>query len=310
LHSAAVLAVAQRRKAPKPGEVERALWRDRSIVKTWAMRGTLHLLPADELPNVVATMRTLRPWRASWERYFGVKTAEVEKVREGIGEVLDSGWGQLLKPAAYAGLLINGPPRNGRVTFTRPDTWLGGWSEPDPIEGGAALVRLYLRAHGPARMKDVAAWWARQPTSKVRKWFAALEGELVEVSVEGRRSWMLAPDVESLREQKPNKEVRLLPAFDQYVLAAARDIEALVPAERREEVFRTAGWIAPTVVLGGRVVGTWSTNGRDVESSLWEYVPDRALAAERQRIAREPTCEPGGQRPLDRLRRRVGSWDE
>ena len=30
--------------------VQRALWEDRTLVKTWAMRGTLHLLPAGELP--------------------------------------------------------------------------------------------------------------------------------------------------------------------------------------------------------------------------------------------------------------------
>lgn len=314
VHSAAVLAVAQRRRAPKPGEVDRALWQYRSIVKTWAMRGTLHLLAADDLPNVVATLRTLHPWTApSWERYHGVKAAEVEKAREAIGEALDgrvltreelgaevaervrskrvterlgSGWGELLKPAAYAGLLIQGPPKDGRVTYTRPDTWLGSWSEPDPAEAGAALARSYLHAHGPARMQDVGAWWARQPASKVKKWFEALRDELVEVNVEGRKSLLLSSNVESLRRQKPNAEARLLPAFDQYVLAAARDIEALVPPAHRTDVFRTAGWIAPTVVLGSRIVGTWAAEGGTVELQLWERIAARELADEIRRVER------------------------
>jgi hypothetical protein len=285
VHSAAVLAVAQRRRSPKPGDVDRALWEGRSIVKTWAMRGTLHLIAADELPVVVAVMRTLDPWsRPSWERYFGVTRIEVERIRDAIGEALEgriltreelsgevaarlrskhvaellrSGWGMLLKPAAYAGLLIQGPPSGRNVTYTRPDGWIGRWSEPDPVEAGAGLLRSYLHAHGPARPHDVAAWWARQSPGKVRPWFDALSDELVEVDVEGRRSWMLSSDVDSLRGQKPGDDVRLLPAFDQYVIAVARDIEALVPPARRKDVFRTAGWISPTIVRGGAVVGTW-----------------------------------------------------
>jgi hypothetical protein len=313
VHSSAVLAVAQRRRSPRAGEVDRALWVERSIVKTWAMRGTLHLIAADDFPNVVATMRTLDPWsRPSWERYFGVTAAEVERVRDAIGEVLEgrvltreelgaevarrvrsshvrellrSGWGMLLKPAAYAGLLIQGPPRGRNVTYTRPDTWLGSWSPPDPVEGGAALVRSYLHAHGPARPNDVSAWWARQMPGKVRPWFEALADELVEVDVEGRSGWSLASDVESLGRQRPNGDVRLLPGFDQYVLAAARDIEALLPSRRRKDVFRTAGWVSPTIVRGGSVVGTWASKDGGIDLRAW----DRSLRppdAEVRRIGR------------------------
>jgi hypothetical protein len=313
VHSAAVLAVAQRRKAPTPGEVDLALWEDRSIVKTWAMRGTLHLIAADELPAVVGVMRTLKPWsRPSWERYFGVTAAQVEKVRDTIGQVLErrvltreeltaevadrvratavaeglrSGWGMLLKPAAYAGLLIQGPPRGRNVTYTRPDSWLGTWSEPDAIHGGAALVRSYLHAHGPARPTDVAAWWARQAPGKVKAWFDALRDELVEVDVEGRRSLLLASDLDSLRRQKPNEEVRLLPAFDQYVLAVARDVEPLVPPEHRKDVFRTAGWVSPTIVRGGAVVGTWSSRDGAIDVGPWDE-PSEAFDDEVRRASR------------------------
>jgi hypothetical protein len=318
VQSAAVLAVAQRRAAPRRGEVDRALWRDRTIVKTWAMRGTLHLLAADELPSIVATMSTLRTWaQPAYQRYFGVTASEIERVRDAIGEILadrvltreelgaevskrvrskgvnarlGSGWGELLKPAAFAGALIQGPPQGGRVTYTRPDTWLKAWKPPpDPVEGGAALVRSYLHAHGPATMKDVASWWARQPVGKVKSWFARLGDEVVEVDVDGQPHVMLAADVDSLRRQRPNRDVRLLPAFDQYVLAAARDIEHLVPADRRPDVFRKInGWIAPTVVLGGRVVGTWSIEKGDIVPDLWEKGPTTRLKEELERVRQVP----------------------
>jgi hypothetical protein len=314
VHSRAVLAVAQRRRAPRPAEVDRALWDDRSIVKTWAMRGTLHLIAADDLPAVVSVMRTLDPWsRPSWERYFGITATEVERVRDAIGEVLEgrvltreelgvevasrvrsshvrellrSGWGMLLKPAAYAGLLIQGSPSGRNVTYTRPDTWLGSWPEPDPVAGGAALVRWYLHAHGPARIQDVSGWWARQSPGKVRPWFEALGDELVEVDVEGRRSSMLDADVDALRRSKPTAEVRLLPGFDQYVLAVARDVEALVPADRRKEVFQTAGWVSPVIVRGGSVVGTWSVDAGKVALDTWARLPRTEVAAEVERVER------------------------
>jgi winged helix DNA-binding protein len=210
---------------------------------------------------------------------------------EGVGERLGSGWGEMLKPAAFAGLLIQGPSRDGRVTYTRPDTWLRSWSPPpDPVEGGVAVLRSYLRAHGPATMKDVAYWWARQAPGKVRPWFDELGDELAEVDVDGRPHLMLAEDVASLRRQPENRDVRLLPAFDQYVLAAARDIEHLVPAAHRGDVFRRInGWIAPTVVAGGRVVGTWSLEKDGVALDLWSKVPKGPLNREIERVERLST---------------------
>src|SRR5690349_2063564 len=59
--------------------VQRALWEDRSLVKTWAMRGTLHLLPASELPLWHGALRTspryLRP--LVWKKYFGLTLADL-----------------------------------------------------------------------------------------------------------------------------------------------------------------------------------------------------------------------------------------
>ena len=314
MQSAAVLAVAQRRAAPRAGEVDRALWRDRTVVKTWAMRGTLHLLAADDLPVVVGTMSSLHPWTApSYQKYFGVTPREVERVRDAIGDILadrlltreelgaevskrvrskgvsarlGSGWGEMLKPAAFAGLLVQGPPREGRVTYTRPDIWLGtAWEPLDSVEAGAELTRRYLRAHGPATARDVAYWWARQSVTKVRPWLARLGDEVIEVNVDGEPHLALAEDLDRLRRQRPNADVRLLPAFDQYVLAASRDIEHLVPAGHRDQVFRKInGWIAAIVVVGGRVVGTWENLRGDVELHLWDKPPPRALNEEVERV--------------------------
>ena len=65
------------------------LWKDRALLKTWAMRGTLHLLPAAEWRTWIAVMRT-REWRITpgWERYHGITKAELEAVTDAIPEAL------------------------------------------------------------------------------------------------------------------------------------------------------------------------------------------------------------------------------
>ena len=70
--SSAELTLWARVEGPAPAAVRRALWEERSLVKTWAMRGTLHLLPAAELPLWQAALSTRRPWDAgAWQRGLG-----------------------------------------------------------------------------------------------------------------------------------------------------------------------------------------------------------------------------------------------
>ena len=157
--------------------VRDALSRDRSLVKTWAMRGTLHLLPAAEFPLWQAALSTRRGYeRASWQRGFGVTLEELETMLGAITQALDGkvlsrealaaevasitgapelgdklrhSWGSLLKPAASHGLLCFGPSDGQLVRFTRPDQWLPAWrGHQDPQAALLETARRYLRACG------------------------------------------------------------------------------------------------------------------------------------------------------------------
>jgi hypothetical protein len=140
--------------------VRDALWRDRSLVKTWAMRGTLHVLPSAEFPLWQTALATRRGYqRASWQRGFGVTAEQLRAMLQAIPRALDGrmlsrealadevaritgsaelgdklrhSWGSLLKPAASLGLLCFGPSDGQLVRFTRPDQWLQAWEELDP----------------------------------------------------------------------------------------------------------------------------------------------------------------------------------
>ncbi|GAA3440972.1 winged helix DNA-binding domain-containing protein [Planomonospora venezuelensis] len=315
--SSARLAVAVRQAEPRRGELDEALWRDRTLVKTWTARGTLHLVPADELPCYAAVLGSFRHWeKGSWQRGHGVTADEVAAVLDAVPralagrsltreelveavievtgdahlkEALTSGWGALLKPLSFLGELCYGPPREGKVTFAGPRDRVPGWPAalPSAEEGGLTLVRSFLGAHGPGAPETFDAWLYRGAARKatLRGWFRDLAPELAEVEVEGRPMVMLAEHLDDLAATAPATGVHLLPGFDQYILGAPRDLEPLLPKEARAKVSRAAGWISPVVVHRGRVAGVWEARDGAITLDLFEDVPSAPLKAETERVA-------------------------
>ncbi len=193
-----------------------------------------------------------------------LKAALASRIRsKAVREKIGSGWGELLKPAAWAGVLLQGPPRpGGAVTFVRADAWVDGWTWPEPEEAGPQVVRWYLGAFGPAEPAQFGGWWARQQPGKVRPWFEALGDAIVPVDVDGQVLWALRGDVAAITKASPSDEVRLLGNFDQYVLGPASGSAAFIPAEHKADVSRAAGWISRVVLFRGRVVGVWEPERR------------------------------------------------
>jgi hypothetical protein len=269
------------------GGVARALWDDRTLVKTWAMRGTLHLLPARELPAWTAALTTRDQWRSpTWLRYFGYTLEEIEGIMGAIGEVLSAepmtreeltdavvsvvgqrrrktllqGWGTLFKPAAAMGLLCFGPNRGRNVTFVRPDRWLSKWADVHPAEGIRQVVRRFLHTYGPATAHGFSAWWGVPPV-KGRQLFASVVDEAVMVDVEGFRASALVEDVDAIRAAGRPRGIRLLPNFDPYVMGS-RPRSAVVDGAHAARVSRAAGWISPVILVDGRAAGVWDQKRR------------------------------------------------
>nr|SBO99441.1 hypothetical protein BN4615_P8957 [Nonomuraea gerenzanensis] len=318
--SSARLAVAVRSARPDAEEVDRALQAERTLVKTWLMRGgTLHLVPSDQLADYCAALSTLRFWeKGSWQRGHGVTAAEIAAIMEAVPaalgeraltreelveavvartgdahlrEALTSGWGALLKPLSRLGELCYGPPREGKVTFTTPRSWVPGWPAalPPAEEAGVRLVRAFLGAHGPATPEMFDAWLFGGVARKavLKGWFRELAPELTEVRADdGATLLALTEHLDELAQTAPSAEVHLLPGFDQYILGAPRDLAPLLPPELKPKVSRQAGWISPVVVHEGRIAGVWEAKDGDVVLDLAAPVPraplDRAVARMRE----------------------------
>lgn len=278
------------RRADRRSGVPDAL-ADRSLVRTWAMRGTLHLLDAATAPAVLGLLASARSWeKGAWQKEFA-PAATMAALAEAADHVLDgavlsrdelvaaladaaggayghlgSGWGVLLKPLAWQGLLCNGPPDGTRPTFTHPRSWVPGWPGlPDVDAAARVVVPAYLGAHGPATPETFDAWLLRgaTPRKRLRGWFADLveAGVLAPVEVDGETRYACAEHLDALSDAAdtaPVTGLRLLPGFDHYVLGPGTADPQVVPHEHRGRVSRAAGWIAPVVVERGRVVGTWT----------------------------------------------------
>jgi hypothetical protein len=295
--SSADLAVRVRQSAPRNGGVAQAL-ADGRLVKTWAMRGTLHLLHPQTAGNYLALLAMRRSWESgAWQRYFGVTPAQIEALRgiatevlgdraltreelvaevcarrgyEHLGDALRSGWGTLLKPLAWQGDLVQGPMRGTRVTFMRPRAAARAWAGiPDVEVAGPQALLDYFGAYGPATLRNFNTWLSRGAVAKrdLTRWMAQLSDQLATVEIEGTEAHLPADQLDSLAAAKRSSAVRLLPGFDQWVLGAGTDDERVVPPGRRASVSRTAGWIAPVVVVGGVVSGTWELDAERVRVS-------------------------------------------
>jgi hypothetical protein len=250
VQASAELQLASRVEGITQQDVRDALWRDRTLVKAWTLRGTLHLHPADELP-LWSSARLRREDRAlpEWPDPAGVVHAPVsaEEGRELQAAVWDAAGAEPLSReqladevvrrvgkkhegrlrsgfAFFTGELCQGPPQGNKVTLVRPDKWIGGWKRVKREDARREVLSRFLHAYGPARPADFRAWFGDDVPFDVV--------DIDEVDVEGHRAFVLAGDDEF---PELGNSVRLLPEYDVYVMGF-REREHLVPERVRAQV--------------------------------------------------------------------------
>jgi hypothetical protein len=225
-----------------------ALWVKRELVKTYGIRGTVHLLPAREYGWWLAALR------AGWRRdhdvarlaYLGMTKKQMDATidaiadavsatpitREDLGEEVarrvgrwavertvnafggqSRVWQAAIGGAAMRGDLIFGPPVGARVTFVRPSDWLGKTKPPREPDAQVELMRRFLFAYGPATAAEFAQW-AFLDTRRANEIAKALGDAIEPVGIEGHRAWQIAGD----RAPRASESTLLLPRFDCYAV--------------------------------------------------------------------------------------------
>ena len=185
-------------------------------------------------------------------------------------------------PALTEGLICYGPEQDkgkgNEAVFVRVDQWLTKQKKVDESTSQQILLRSYLRSYGPATVQDFSFWSGISMKDSKEVW-NSLAQELAEVSIEGQQRSILHLDLNELAESSLDEEVvRLLPAFDSYVLAHARKGH-LVSDQHYKRVYRNQGWISPVVLIHGKIAGIWSCARKGkvlaLEAEFFEKPPRR-----------------------------------
>ncbi|MEU7836104.1 winged helix DNA-binding domain-containing protein [Nonomuraea sp. NPDC049129] len=282
--SAAELSIGLRLEGVTRAGVREALWGERTLVKTHGPRGTVHLLPARDLPMWVGALSTLPVAHSVFAHDVRLTSAQTDQVVEAIREVLMTGaaltidelsdavvattgpwagdlvmpafqtmwprWRQAMATAAHRGSFVFGPARGRKVTYIAPPT---DCHTVKPVDDCLVeLVNAYLRAYGPATPEQFAKWIGA-PVKWAAAGFAAAEPE--QVLFDGVPAWVAAGDTEVPDE--PPRGVRLLPYFDAYVVAGRpRELLYPGPAAARALNGGQAGNF-PVLLVDGQVAGVW-----------------------------------------------------
>ncbi len=275
---AAPLALRVRSAGLVAADVERARVHERSIVRTWGQRCTLHLLAAEDLgwllpllgPIFIAASQRRRAELGLDDDTYSRAARVIRDVLASQGPLTRADLveqlalhdihveGQarpyLLVRAALEGIICLGPDHGAEPTYVL----LSDWADiGQPRE--AALVELahrYLSAYGPATPEDMAVW-SGMPISRIRTAWREITDQLIEVEIDGSPAWMLKTRAVWLDEPPvPSLIVRLLPAFDIYLLGyQKRDL--IVPGQYAKRINAGGGILHPTLLVDDRVVGTW-----------------------------------------------------
>ncbi|MYC01788.1 MAG: winged helix DNA-binding domain-containing protein [Chloroflexi bacterium] len=285
-------------------QVDHARQVERSVVRNWLMRGTLHLVPSEDLRWMLDLLgeamdgkalkrradlgisendhgKALRFLREELALKGPMTRAEISDAFRSAGLPSDGqATPHLLRSTSLLGVSCFGPERNGDTTHVLIDDWLPQ-ADPPP-DPGAELARRYFAAYGPATQSDFR-WWSGLPAADTRRCLQDASEDLTEVVVDGQRMWMSADGADRIGEvlDGPQDVLRALGPFDPYIVGyARRDLD--VPDHLLKRVNAGGGMLRPCVLIDGRLVATWDrrrrARGLTVRVLCFEELTDDAQA--------------------------------
>ncbi len=282
----------------------------RQIIRTWPLRGTLHLVAPEDVrwmlalasPRAIALATARHNQLGLTEKVFANARALFVKALKGgrmltraeamalleSGEIATGGQRgyHILWMLAQQAVLCIGPMQGKQQTFVLFDEWVPKTGEA-PLEPKEALARLaerYFQAHGPATLEDFK-WWAGITKNEARIGLEAVSESLERIESDNEVYYLPPGDSAARRSSRPT--IHLLPGFDEYMLGYTdRSLQLGDHREYHGSIVSANGMFSPTLLVDGQITGTWKrTFEKDqVEVGLRTF---RALeTAEREVLAK------------------------
>jgi hypothetical protein len=247
---------------------------EKSIVRSWPMRGTLHFVPVEDLRWMLKylTPRVVKRQNALFLK-AGLDKAVFSKCRKVVIDALKDG-AVLTREELYEALekkkistsnvrglhitfvlaqdqvICFGPRKGKQQTFTLLDDWLPPAKEVSWDEALYKLADSYFRGHGPATTDDLA-WWAGLTKMESKAALESVKSKFVCEKISGKEYW-LSPDVPS-GKTIPNM-AHLVSVYDEYCIAY-KDRSALAEGKRAEKL--KGRDFLNMLMIKGRIAGFW-----------------------------------------------------
>ena len=275
------------------------------VVRSWPLRGTLHLVLATDLPWLLRLLapRSIAAARTR-ARQLDIDDAVVSHAAHVAGHALDGTRGlvredlyhhwneaglrtdgqrgyHLLWQLAQRGTVCLGPLDGGsRQRIVLVDEWIARPRVLDDDEALAELAGRYFRSHGPATVRDLARWAGlTQTVARTATKLAA--PTLGRTEIDGTEH-LYDPEIADLLaiRRSAARGVLLLPGFDELILGY-QDRSATVPPSAASRIAPGSnGMFLPTIVSDGRVVGTWRRGSLpSIATTPFEEFPPALVSA-------------------------------
>lgn len=278
--------------------VDRALFEKKTLVRTWCLRGTVHVLRSCDLAMVAQAVGHRQA--AEHEHFMktrrGIEATQIRRMEKAVMRALAKGplsrsdlhraapelaktkgasWGLDVRSLAFTGDIVFADSQGTESRFGRRDLWLPDleWEPPDPEEARRELLMRYLAGYGPATMQDFAHWTGLK-MPEVREAFEACAEDIVSAEICGSQGafYLLGSDERRVRSVEEEPPAVLLPKFDS-LLMAYKDKGRFLDEADRTRVFRPAADVEAVLLIGGRVAGTWrmKRQGRRLSLAIFPF---------------------------------------
>lgn len=276
-------------------DIEQAII-DKTVVRTWVMRGTLQFVSAADLrwmvalvaPRIIASSASRYKELELDEETFAQSNRLFEAALQGGSQLTRSELfavlqangistqGQrgvhLLSRASLDSLICQGVMRNNDPSFMLIDESFAQARAMTRDEALAELSRRYFTTRAPATLQDFV-WWSGLLMPDARAGIDAIRSEFSCETINGKTYWF-PQAMPALPEDAPS--VHLLPGFDEYLISYRDRTASLAPEHARAVVPGGNGVFMPTIVIDGRVVGLWKRTFRK-GAVVIEFKPFDAL---------------------------------
>jgi len=263
-------------------QIKVQLEQERSIIRIWGIRHTLHLYSTKDWPIISAAVSDQKSWfekkiknvrndneiyKSSYNRIIRLVKNKGIISKEDIQECFPdkksfdffiSPWGGILIGLSSAGIICSIQSSNKKRYFAERNFWLPNlkWRDISSEEANENIFERYLSAYGPAGIEDFA-FWKNIPLGLARNIYDRLKKKVMIVKCEGKDLMMLSDEYDDFENfTVDHNSVLLLYRFDPLLLAY-KDKSLLIDACDYKKIWRIAGIIEGSILINGFIVGSW-----------------------------------------------------